>query len=210
MNNLKMHLYNITKEIHKKSLNILSDFKINKNFIFRKIIFIIFIYLIQTSSYGMYQQETGEEDYQSSSLVKKTHVLFLCTGNSCRSQMAEGWTRHLGSDVAEVNSAGIKAHGLNHNAIKVMQEVEVDITNQSSKVVTPDIIQWADLVVTVCGDADESCPPLPVKMKKIHWPIEDPAKAMGEEEDIIKKFQVVRDEIHERIIGMITEFREKI
>lgn len=176
---------------------------------YKKIIFIL-VFLFQYPSYGMYQQETGEENYQSSSLAKRTHVLFLCTGNSCRSQMAEGWTRHLGSDVAKVNSAGIKAHGLNHNAIKVMQEVEVDITNQTSKIVTPDIIQWADLVVTVCGDADESCPAIPAKTKKIHWPIEDPAKAMGREEDIIKKFQVVRDEIYERVVGMITDFREKI
>ena len=176
---------------------------------YKKIIFILF-YLIQNPCYGMYQQETGEENYQSSFLAKRTHVLFLCTGNSCRSQMAEVWTRHLGSDVAEVNSAGINAHGLNHNAVKVMQEMGVDITNQTSKIVNPNIIQWADPIVTVCGDADESCPAIPVKTKKIHWPIKDPTKVMGEEEDIIKKFQVVRDEIYERVVGMITDLREKI
>jgi arsenate reductase len=154
----------------------------------------------------MLEQETQEEEFKS----KKTHILFLCTGNSCRSQMAEGWTRYLGSDVAEVNSAGIEAHGLNPNAIKIMRESGVDISSQVSKVVTLDIVHWADLIVTTCGDADEHCPVLPTKTKKIHWPVRDPAKATGTEEEIIQEFQTVRDEIRERVFELLNGFRETV
>lgn len=122
--------------------------------------------------------------------------------------MAEGWARHLGSDVAEVNSAGIKTHGLNPNAVKIMKEVGVDITNQTSKIVESSMIQWADLIVTVCGDADENCPLLPKKTKKIHWPIKDPAKAIGEEEEVMKEFKMVRDEIYKHVFEILNEFRE--
>jgi len=198
---------------------------------FKKIILVLFICFIQCPAKGMHQEETKEDSQNSSRIIhlgktilegedkirsetepksKKTHILFLCTGNSCRSQMAEGWARYLGSDVAEVNSAGIKAHGLNPNAVKVMKESGVDITSQTSKVVASDMIQWADLVVTVCGDADENCPRLPAKTKKIHWPIKDPAKATGTEEEVIKEFQSVRDEIRARVVGLLNSFREKL
>lgn len=172
----------------------------------RKSLFILLVCLIPGSAYSMLEQETQEEEFKS----KKTHILFLCTGNSCRSQMAEGWTRYLGSDVAEVNSAGIEAHGLNPNAIKIMRESGVDISSQVSKVVTPDIVHWADLIVTTCGDADEHCPALPTKTKKIHWPIRDPAKATGTEEEIIQEFQTVRDEIRERVFELLNGFRETV
>jgi arsenate reductase len=121
--------------------------------------------------------------------------------------MSEGWAKYLGSDVAEVNSAGIEAHGLNPNAIKVMKEVGIDITSQSSKVVTSDMINWADLVVTVCGNADESCPHLSLNTQKIHWPLIDPAKAIGIEEEVIKQFQAVRDEIHQRVIELLVTLK---
>lgn len=140
-----------------------------------------------------------EEDIKN----QKTHILFLCTGNSCRSQMAEGWARYLGNDIADIKSAGIKAHGLNPNAVKVMKESGVDITDQTSKVVTPDMIQWADLVVTVCGDADESCPLLPKRVKKVHWPLKDPAKAVGAEEEVIREFQTIRDEIRKHVAELL-------
>jgi arsenate reductase len=198
----------------------------------KNIVLVLFIFLTQSPSYGMLHQEEIEESSQSLSRIthfgqtllegenkihsksepkiRKTHVLFLCTGNSCRSQMAEGWARYLGSDVTEVNSAGIKAHGLNPNAVKVMKESGVDITNQTSKIVASDMIQWADLIVTVCGDADENCPRLPSKTKKIHWPIVDPAKAMGTEEEILKQFRTVRDEIRDRVFELLNGFREKL
>ncbi|GIT65185.1 MAG: hypothetical protein Ct9H300mP23_08120 [Nitrospinota bacterium] len=91
-------------------------------------------------------------------MVEKLKILFLCTGNSCRSQMAEGWARHLKSDTIQAFSAGLEAHGLNPNAVKVMQEEEVDITQQKSQCVEEVETIPFDIVVTVCGHADENCP----------------------------------------------------
>src|SRR3990172_12075341 len=125
----------------------------------------------------------------------KTRILFLCTGNSCRSQMAEGWTRHLAGDLVEVKSAGIEAHGKNLLAISVMSEVGIDISGQDSTVMSTEILDWADIVVTVCGHADEHCPVLPGNTQKDHWPLEDPAKASGTEDEIKRSFYHTRDEI---------------
>ena len=129
--------------------------------------------------------------------MKKTKILFLCTGNSCRSQMAEGWLRHLKSDSYDAYSAGIEAHGLNANAIKVMAEVGVDITPQSSQLLL-DIGVEPDIVFTVCGHADESCPMLPIKTKKIHIGFDDPPKLAASaktEEEALDHYRRVRDEI---------------
>ena len=129
----------------------------------------------------------------------KRHVLFLCTGNSCRSQMAEGWLRFLAGDRYEAMSAGIEAHGQNPRAIAVMAEAGVDISNQSSKVVTPQMLENLDLLVTVCGHADETCPAMPAACKKQHWPFDDPARATGSEDQIMAEFRRVRDRIRDRI-----------
>jgi arsenate reductase len=134
----------------------------------------------------------------------KTKVLFLCTGNSCRSQMAEGWANHLGSEWIEAHSAGIEAHGKNPRAIAVMREAGVDISRQESTRVTPEMLAQADLVVTVCGHADEHCPVLPPGVQKQHWPLEDPAKATGTEEQIIAKFRATRDEVKNHVEGLIS------
>jgi arsenate reductase (thioredoxin) len=133
----------------------------------------------------------------------KTRVLFLCTGNSCRSQMAEGWGKHLGHEIVEVESAGIEAHGKNPRAIAVMREAGVDISGQESTRVTDDMIRRADIVVTVCGHADEHCPVLPPSVKKIHWPLSDPAKATGTEEEILAQFRATRDEVRRRVAELI-------
>lgn len=133
----------------------------------------------------------------------KVKILFLCTGNSCRSQMAEGWANSLGKDWVEASSAGIEAHGKNPRAITVMREAGVDISRQDSRRVTPEMLAWADLVVTVCGHADESCPALPAGVQKKHWPLEDPAKATGTEDEILRKFRATRDEIRSRVEGLI-------
>lgn len=131
------------------------------------------------------------------------HLLFLCTGNSCRSQMAEGWARRLGGERVEVQSAGIEAHGKNPRAIAVMREAGVDISRQESTRVTPEMLASADLVVTVCGHADEHCPVLPPGVRKKHWPLEDPAKASGTEDEIMAKFRATRDEVRSRVEGLI-------
>jgi arsenate reductase len=135
--------------------------------------------------------------------MHKTRILFLCTGNSCRSQMAEGWGKQLGHDIAEFESAGIEAHGKNPRAITMMREAGVDISDQESTRVTDDMIQQADIVVTVCGHADEHCPVLPPGVKKIHWPLTDPAKASGSEDEILAQFRATRDEVRERVADLI-------
>jgi arsenate reductase (thioredoxin) len=132
-------------------------------------------------------------------------ILFLCTGNSCRSQMAEGWTKHLAAGRLAVQSAGIEAHGKNPRAISVMAEAGVDISSQQSTVVTSAMLDAADLVVTVCGHADEVCPALPPGKRKIHWPLSDPAKATGTEDEILRQFRVTRDEVKRRVQALLRE-----
>lgn len=125
-------------------------------------------------------------------------LLFLCTGNSCRSQMAEGYARQFGGDKVSVKSAGIVAHGKNPRAITIMAEDGIDISGQESTPLTDEMLQWADWVITVCGHADEQCPTLPPGTRKIHWPLEDPAKAKGTEDEIMAKFRQIREEIKSR------------
>ncbi len=126
-------------------------------------------------------------------------ILFLCTGNSCRSQIAEGWARHIGGDSVIVQSAGIEAHGKNPRAIEVMREIGIDISGQESTIVNEGMLQDADVVVTVCGHADEQCPLLPPGITKLHWPLPDPAKATGTEQQIMTAFRATRDEIKVRV-----------
>jgi arsenate reductase len=125
-------------------------------------------------------------------------ILFLCTGNSCRSQMAEGWARHLKADSIEPYSAGIETHGLNPQAVKVMAEAGVDISRQRSKLVSDlrDVVP--DYVVTVCGHAAEHCPLFPGKAKVIHVDFDDPPRLAAEaqsEEERLAPYRRVRDEI---------------
>ncbi len=133
------------------------------------------------------------------------HVLFLCTGNSCRSQMAEGWARKFAPANIQVQSAGIEAHGKNPRAIAVMAEAGLDISNQESSKLVESMLAWADVVVTVCGHADEHCPVLPSHVHKIHWPLNDPAKATGTEEEIMDVFRASRDDIRQRVQKLMSE-----
>ncbi|HHH36056.1 MAG TPA: arsenate reductase ArsC [Gammaproteobacteria bacterium] len=139
----------------------------------------------------------------------KIHVLFLCTGNACRSQMAEGWARALGGDRLVARSAGIEAHGKNPRAIAVMGEAGVDISAQASTRLVPEMLEGVDLVVTVCGHADENCPVLPPGIRKIHWPLEDPARAEGSGEEIMAVFRACRDDIRRRVQSLIEELTRK-
>ena len=132
-------------------------------------------------------------------------LLFLCTGNSCRSQMAEGYARQLGNNKVAVKSAGIVAHGKNPRAIAIMKEDGIDISDQESTKLSEEMLKWSDWVVTVCGHADEQCPTLPSGIQKQHWPLEDPAKATGTEEEITAKFREVRDEVKKRTKSLLAE-----
>ena len=138
--------------------------------------------------------------------MSKKLVYFLCTGNSCRSQMADGFLSALGSEQYEVKSAGLEAHGLNPRAVQVMSEAGVDISNNNSDVIDPELLNRADYVITLCGHADEHCPVIFNKeVVKWHWGFEDPAKATGTEEEIMAKFREVRDSIKQRMEQFVKE-----
>ncbi|QGP93304.1 Arsenate reductase [Neomoorella glycerini] len=138
-------------------------------------------------------------------MQKKPVILFLCTGNSCRSQMAEGFARALGGDKVEVYSAGIEPAGLNPRAVAVMAEAGIDISRQASDPIDPEILSKADLIVTLCGDARDKCPVTPSTIRREHWPLRDPAKAEGDEEEIMAVFRTVRDEIRERVTQLLKD-----
>ena len=137
--------------------------------------------------------------------MKKLKALFLCTGNSCRSQMAEGWCRHLKGDIIEAYSAGIETHGLNPYAVKVMAEAGVDISGHKSKLLTELNGIDFDYVVTVCGHAHETCPFFPAKAKVVHVGFDDPpklAKDLTDEEEILNCYRLVRDEIQKFVLSL--------
>ncbi|KQO16651.1 arsenate reductase (thioredoxin) [Paenibacillus sp. Leaf72] len=137
---------------------------------------------------------------------KKPLIYFLCTGNSCRSQMADGFLKLVGGDKYEVKSAGLEAHGLNPRAVQVMKEAGVDISSHTSDVIDPEILNHADYVITLCGHADEHCPVVSnPNVTKWHWGFDDPAKAAGTEEEIIAQFRIVRDSIKQRIEHFVQE-----
>lgn len=129
---------------------------------------------------------------------RKFRVLFLCTGNSCRSQMAEGWARSLKGDALEAFSAGVSPHGLNPYAVRVMAEAGVDISRQSSQHIDAFLEEPLDYVITVCGNAHESCPMFPGPVKVIHVGFDDPpyfARDAATEEEALEHYRRVRDEI---------------
>ncbi len=130
----------------------------------------------------------------------KQTILFLCTGNSCRSQMAEGWAKQLHGEKYAIYSAGIEAHGLNPQAVQVMQEAGVDISGQQSQRIEELADVSFDTVITVCGHADENCPVLPIECRKLHVPFDDPprlARDAATEEDALNCYRRVRDEIRQ-------------
>ena len=129
---------------------------------------------------------------------EKLKVLFLCTGNSCRSQMAEGWARKLKGDVIDAYSAGVEPHGMNRLAIRAMAEAGVDITGQRSKHVDELAEVPLDYVVTVCDHANETCPVLPTRTRKVHVGFDDPprlAKGAKDDDEAMVHYRRVRDEI---------------
>jgi len=125
----------------------------------------------------------------------KLRVLFLCTGNSCRSQMAEGWARHLKGDMLKAYSAGLEPKALHPLAVRAMAEAGVDISGQRSKPLLEVKSIRFDCVVTVCDHANESCPVFPGRTKRLHVSFEDPAKAQGAEDEVLGVFRKVRDQI---------------
>jgi arsenate reductase len=119
--------------------------------------------------------------------------------------MAEGFAREIGKGVVEPYSAGLSPHGVNEKAVQVMKEIGIDISHQQSKTIDQELLKKMDVIITLCDNAAQSCPWTPPDIKLIHWPLDDPAKATGSEEEILNEFRRVRDEIKERITSFIEE-----
>lgn len=127
----------------------------------------------------------------------KKNILVLCTGNSCRSQIAEGYLRHFAGNEAEIHSAGVEVHGVNPRAVETMREDGIDISGQTSNNVSEFEHIDFDFVITVCDNAKERCPYFPTRATKLHHNFPDPAKASGTEKEIADQFRIVRDQIKE-------------
>lgn len=138
------------------------------------------------------------------------NILILCTGNSCRSQMAEGWMKYYAKGVANIYSAGIEAHGLNPYAVKVMSDAIIEIQNQTSNVVDEYLDIDFDYIITVCDNASDKCPVFPKKTTVIHHGFDDPAKFEGSEEEKLAKFAVVRDQIDDFCFSFVNDNVKKL
>jgi arsenate reductase (thioredoxin) len=132
-------------------------------------------------------------------MTEKTRILFLCTHNSARSQMAEGLLRDLAGDQFEVMSAGTEATHVRPFAVRAMEEIGVDISGQESKTLDRYLDQPFDYVITVCDDANEACPFFPGAQSRLHWSFEDPSRAEGSDEERLEVFRRVRDGIKDRV-----------
>jgi arsenate reductase len=137
--------------------------------------------------------------------MDKLRVMFLCTGNACRSQMAEGWARALAGKDIEIKSAGIEAHGQNVLAVRVMAEVGIDISAQESIRVNGEMLEWADLLVTLCDNAEEQCPLLSPHTIKVHLPLPDPAKMRGSHQELLNEFRETREKVRQRVEFVIEQ-----
>lgn len=135
----------------------------------------------------------------------KKKILVLCTGNSCRSQMAEGYLRHFAGDKAEVYSAGVETHGVNPKAVQIMKEDGIDISGHTSNHVNEYRDIDFDYIITVCDNAKEQCPYFPSKAKKFHYNFPDPAKASGTEEQVMQQFREVRNMIRKYSENFVRE-----
>ena len=143
--------------------------------------------------------------------MRKKQVLFLCTGNSCRSHMAEGILRQAAGDLFEVHSAGSKPAGYVHpKAIEVMGEIGIDLSGHESKSIDRFLDGGIDTVITVCGRADQACPAFPGKVRRYHWGFEDPAHAQGSEEEVTEVFRRVRDQIRNTFEAYAAGYREAV
>ncbi len=136
-------------------------------------------------------------------------VMFLCTGNSCRSQMAEGLARILGRAVLVPYSAGLLAAGVHPRAIAVMREIGIDISKQRSKEIDEALLMTMDMVITLCSRAEEACPITPPGIQRLHWPIKDPVATIGSGEEVMKDFRRARDEIKEKIIEFVDKVKNE-
>ncbi len=134
-------------------------------------------------------------------------IMFMCTGNSCRSQMAEGFARAMGKGVIEPYSAGVKPSEVHPKTVQVMKETGVDISCQTSKGIDESLLHTMDIIITLCSSAEALCPMTPPRIKRIHWSIDDPTSATGTEEEVVNAFRKARDEIQKKIEILVEELK---
>lgn len=132
-------------------------------------------------------------------------IMFICSGNSCRSQMAEGFARKLSGGSVTALSAGLRPEEAVHPlAVMVMNEIGIDISGQKPKAIDPDLLAQMDYIVTLCGEGDESCPATPPSVKRIHMPVSDPSKVRGSGEEVLAAFRNARKEIEKKVETLIS------
>ncbi|HHY66493.1 MAG TPA: arsenate reductase (thioredoxin) [Alicyclobacillus sp.] len=149
--------------------------------------------------------EKGESERQRENEEQRAILYFICTGNSCRSQMAEGWAKYLGGDRFRVYSGGLEPRGVHLMTVEVMREVGIDISGQTSDPIDATLLTQADWAITLCGDAGERCPVTPPTVKRLHWGLPDPAKVTGSPDEIKDAFRRVRDEIGRRVQELLKD-----
>jgi len=137
--------------------------------------------------------------------MSRIRVLFLSTGNACRSQMAEAWAKEMASDLVKVKSAGIEVQGINDIAVSVMSEVGIDMSKQVPARVNGELLEWADLIVTLCDNVEEQCPIVNFDTMKLHLPLSNPAKYKGSDEDVLTAFRQTRDKVKKRVEYVLTQ-----
>lgn len=130
-------------------------------------------------------------------------IVFLCTGNAARSQMAEGLARALGGGRITAASAGVQPSAVHPLAVAALAEIGIDISGHRSKAIDPALLQQAAVVVTLCGEAEESCPATPATVRRLHWPLPDPARATGSREEMLQAFRAVRDRLQEQVRALL-------
>jgi arsenate reductase len=137
--------------------------------------------------------------------MSKVRVLFLSTGNACRSQIAEAWSKVLADDLLDVKSAGIEVQGINDLAVLVMAEVNIDMSGQVPARVNAELLEWADLIVTLCDNVEEQCPVVRYDTMKLHLPLSNPAKFKGNDDVVLAAFRQTRDKIKQRVEYVLTQ-----
>ena len=145
--------------------------------------------------------------YSCNGKITMLKIMFMCTGNSCRSQMAEGFARAMGKSVIEPYSAGVKPSEVHPKTVQVMKEIGVDISRQTSKGIDESLLNTMDIIITLCSSAEALCPMTPPRIKRIHWSIDDPKSATGTEEEVVQAFRKARDEIKKKIEILVEELK---
>ena len=137
--------------------------------------------------------------------MSRIRILFLSTGNACRSQMAEAWAKELACELVDVRSAGIEVQGLNPIVVSVMSEVGIDMSKQMPARVNAELLEWADMIVTLCDNVEEQCPVVNSETLKLHLPLSNPAKFKGSEDDILAAFRQTREKVKKRVEHVLAQ-----